>query len=93
MPGRLKFLTVSPARRQCFAEAPQNFAGRLEAGGLGDSGTLWGRDVLSLAGYVSKAQRVEGQASAGHLKTPEYVVIQEPFGAQFHANNLRQTSA
>src|SRR6187397_3029658 len=28
MPARLKFLTVSPARLECFAQAPENFAGR-----------------------------------------------------------------
>jgi hypothetical protein len=30
MPARLKFLTASPQRRDCFAAAPQNFAGRPE---------------------------------------------------------------
>ena len=28
MPARFTFLTVSPATLECFAEAPQNFAGR-----------------------------------------------------------------
>jgi mannose-6-phosphate isomerase-like protein (cupin superfamily) len=33
MPARLKFLTASPARLECFAEAPRNFAGRPEEDG------------------------------------------------------------
>jgi hypothetical protein len=33
MPARLKFLTASPARLECFAEGPQNFAGRPENDG------------------------------------------------------------
>ena len=30
MPARLDFLAASPARLECFAEAPRNFAGRPE---------------------------------------------------------------
>ena len=33
MPARLNFLTDSPARLECFAEAPRNFAGRPEDDG------------------------------------------------------------
>jgi hypothetical protein len=50
MPARLKFLTASPARRECFAEAPQNFAGRPEEDGRVFRGRercpIDGRDVL-----------------------------------------------
>src|SRR6185436_4194182 len=50
MPAPLKFLAASPSRLECFAEAPQNFAGRPE-----DDGRVFrsperrpteGRDVL-----------------------------------------------
>src|SRR6187549_4512 len=53
MPARLKFLTERPARLECFAETPRNFAGRPE-----DDGRVFrspercpteGRDVLQRA--------------------------------------------
>ena len=52
MLARLKFLTARPARLECFAEAPRNFAGRPEDNGRVFRGAeqcpIEGRDVLSV---------------------------------------------
>ena len=67
MPARLKFLSVSPAGLECFAQAPRNFAGRPEE----DGRVLRGLERYSVEGamFFSAEFSAPWRLSTPHSRT------------------------